>query len=74
MSLFYNIPVKTTTKVYTVKVCTADGYEYEYTLNASSAKEAQMMGFRKTDQYYRECGLRFYPTKMTAGPQGFLAI
>ena len=74
MSLFTNIPVRTSTKVYTVKVYTADCKVYEYSINAGSAKEAQGIGFRKTDQYYRECGLRFYPTRVTAISQGFQTI
>lgn len=74
MSLYYNIPVKTTTKVYAVKVYTAECKVFEYLINASSAKEAQGIGFRKTSNYYRECGMPFYPTRITAISQGFKTV
>ena len=64
MSYFYNAPEN----IYTVKVHTADCYVYEYTVKAKSPKEAQGVGYRKTFQYYDECGMRkeFFPTKITA--------
>lgn len=74
MSLYYNIPVKTTTDTYLVAVYTADCKKYEYLVNASSAKEAQGIGYRKTHQYHKECGMPFYPTKITAHSQGLKMI
>ena len=64
---YFDIPVPTS-NTYLVAVHTADCYKYEYLINAKSAKEAQGIGYRKTFQYYVDCGMRkeFHPTKITA--------
>lgn len=71
---YFNIPVKTITNTYLVTVHTADCTKYEYLINANSAREAQSIGFRKTSDYLRNMGIKFYPTKITAYAQGFKMI